>query len=100
MGFDAEERGSLWGLEDRPPAAGGGEGPQPHVLTYVRMLQEAADPSLSLQLLVIWGQKGTRCHPPVPAVGHFPRLGPPRSPVLDQSLSLEVAASDAGLGQT
>lgn len=31
-------------------------------LTNVGMLQKATDASLSLQLLVIWGQKGTWCH--------------------------------------
>ena len=42
--------------------------PPPHLpphrgpLTNVGMLQETADSSLSLQLLVIWGEKGTQHH--------------------------------------
>lgn len=58
--MEKERDGRLWG----PPAGCMGElGPLPRgLLTDVGMLQKTADSSLSLQLLVIWGQKGTRYH--------------------------------------
>ena len=58
--FNGEGKERLWG----PPAGCTGElGPLPRgLLTDVGMLQKTADSSLSLQLLVIWGQKGTWHH--------------------------------------
>lgn len=45
-----------WGRETGPPCP-----PPGGLLTDVGMLQKTADPSLSLQLLVICGQRATRC---------------------------------------
>lgn len=63
-GFDAEGKGGLQGSPEGQAAPGVGVRPTRHPapstrgpLTDVGVLQEAADPSLSLQLLVIWGQK-------------------------------------------
>lgn len=63
-GFDAEGKGGLQGSPEGQAAPGMGVRPTRHPapstrgpLTDVGVLQEAADPSLSLQLLVIWGQK-------------------------------------------
>lgn len=73
--LSAEEKGSLWGLESTGcllPGGGWGPAPSPRPLTYIGVLQQAADSSLSLQFLVIWGQKGTWCHlvPQQPVIPH------------------------------
>lgn len=57
--FNAEGReGSGISGKDRLPLLGRTP-PPTDPLTDVGVLQKAADSSLSLQLLVIWGQKGT-----------------------------------------
>ena len=70
--FQGPEGGNFqWGRKGTPyrsAACNGraGTSPAPHLpplrrqLTNVGMLQETADSSLSLQLLVIWGKKGTQ----------------------------------------